>query len=83
VESKTDQPYVGRAAERAGAGRTLGRRASAARIRATIEELLADGPHRAAAAGLGAEIRAQDGRRGGADLLEGLTLGGADRPLRP
>ena len=73
VEGKTDQPFIGRAVERVGAGRTLGRRSGPAAIRAALEELLADGPHRAVAAGLGERIRADDGRRRGADLLEELA----------
>ena len=77
VETKSDQPYVGRTVERAGAGRTLGRRAGVTALRSAIEELLADGPRRSAAAALGAQIRAGNGRRGGADLLEGLVADGA------
>lgn len=72
VESRTDQPFIGRTLEHVGAGRTLSRRSSPARIRAALEGLLADGPHRAAAARLGEQIRATDGRRRGADLLEGM-----------
>ena len=76
VEGKTDQPFVGRTVERAGAGRTLGRKAAPRRIRAAIEQLLADGPHRAVAAGLGEQIRGGDGRRRGADLLESMVRNG-------
>lgn len=80
VESKTDQPFIGRTVERAGAGRTLSRRSAPARIRGALEELLADGPHRAAAAGLGDQIRAVDGRRRGADQLEGMLEPGRVQP---
>jgi MGT family glycosyltransferase len=73
VESRTDQPFIGRTVERVGAGRTLSRRSSPTRIRAALEELLADGPHRAAATRLGEQIRADDGRRRGAQLLEELA----------
>jgi UDP:flavonoid glycosyltransferase YjiC (YdhE family) len=73
VESRTDQPFIGRTLERAGAGRTLGRRAAPTQIRAALDELLADGPHRAVAARLGEQIRKDDGRRRGADLLESLV----------
>jgi len=73
VDSKTDQPYIGRVVARSGAGRTLGRRASARRIRAAIEDLLDDGPHRRVAAELGQQIRAENGRRAGADLLESFS----------
>ncbi len=38
-----------------------------------IAELLADGPHRAAAAKLGAEIRALPGAAGAADRIEDLV----------
>ena len=66
----TDQPWVGAAVQRAGVGRWVSRRARPARIRAAIEELLADGPHRAAAARMGEGARALDGRTRGADVLE-------------
>ena len=45
-----DQPLVGRSVEQAGAGRVLSKKATADQLRAVIAELLADGPHRAAAA---------------------------------
>lgn len=72
VERTTDQPFIGRTVERVGAGRTLSRRSAPVRIRSALEELLADGPHRTVAADLGGQIRAADGRRRGADLLEGM-----------
>ena len=72
VDAKTDQPFVGRAVEAAGAGRTLSRRAPAARIRAVVEELLGEGPHREAAARLGAAVRATPGATRGADAVEAL-----------
>lgn len=75
VDGKSDQPFVGRAVQAAGAGRVLGRFASSARIRAAIEELLADGPHRNAAARLGADIRATPGATRGADAVESLCAG--------
>jgi UDP:flavonoid glycosyltransferase YjiC (YdhE family) len=55
-----------------GVGRRLGTRAKPAAIRAVIDDLLADGPHRNAAARLGATIRSYDGRRGGADVIESV-----------
>lgn len=64
-----DQPMVGRAVETAGAGRTLPKAAQREQLRLAIEELLADGPHRAAAARLGTEIRRRPGATTGADLL--------------
>lgn len=72
LEPTSDQPAVGRAVARAGAGLTLSRRSSAARIRASLERLLTDDHHRLAAAALGAHLRELDGRRAGADLLESL-----------
>jgi UDP:flavonoid glycosyltransferase YjiC (YdhE family) len=70
MDDKTDQPLVGRSLERAGAGRTLARTSSVGALHTVIGELLADGPHRAAAARLGALVRAGDGARGGADAVE-------------
>ncbi|HWU21620.1 MAG TPA: glycosyltransferase [Nocardioides sp.] len=65
-----DQSMVGQAVESAGAGRLVRREATAGEIRAALEELLADGPHRAAAAALGEAIRARPGAAYAADLLE-------------
>lgn len=76
LDLATDQPWVGAAVQRAGAGRWLSRRARPARIRAAIEELLEDGPHRAAAARLGEKARALDGRARGADVLEMVAAAG-------
>jgi UDP:flavonoid glycosyltransferase YjiC (YdhE family) len=75
VEPKSDQRFVGRAVQAAGAGRVMGRRASSARIREAIEELLVDGPHREAAARLGAAVRATPGATRGADAVESLCVG--------
>jgi len=83
LDAKTDQPAIGKAVQRAGAGRVLGRRSSPARLRAAIEELLADGPHRAAAAGLGAAIRARPGAVNAADQLELLLSGETKQPGSP
>ena len=70
LDAQTDQPYIGRAIQGAGAGRTLSRRSSPRKLRAAVEELLADGPHRAAAARLGMAVRARPGAAGGADVVE-------------
>jgi len=67
-----DQPMVGRQVEKAGAGRLLSKKSSVERLRETIAELMTDGPHRASAARLGAEIRAADGLTRAADLVEQL-----------
>ena len=48
-----DQPMVGRSVEQAGAGRMVAKKASADELAPVIAGLLADGPHRAAAARLG------------------------------
>ncbi|GAA2367778.1 glycosyl transferase [Catellatospora methionotrophica] len=70
-----DQPLVARAVAEQGAGLVVSRSAPPAVIRAAIERLLADGPHRAAAARLGAQIRAVDGAVTAADLLEESVAG--------
>jgi UDP:flavonoid glycosyltransferase YjiC (YdhE family) len=80
MDSKSDQPYIGRAIQRAGAGRTMSRRSSSTKIRAAVEALLADGPHREAAARLGAAVRALPGATTGADLIESLLHSSAAGP---
>jgi UDP:flavonoid glycosyltransferase YjiC (YdhE family) len=75
-----DQPVVGRQVEAAGAGRTVKKGASADELRPVIEELLADGPHRTAAARLGAEIRALRGPANAAERIEALTRNGVPAP---
>ncbi|HET7823614.1 MAG TPA: nucleotide disphospho-sugar-binding domain-containing protein, partial [Ornithinibacter sp.] len=77
MDDKTDQPLVGRSLERAGAGRVLARTASVDAIARAVGALLADGPHRTSAAGLGALVRAAAGARGGADAVEGALAGRA------
>lgn len=78
-----DQPMVARTVAAAGAGRVVGKRATADALTGPIRELLADGPHRAAAARLGAQIRAMPGTRGGADRIEGLLGGEEPTPTLP
>lgn len=78
TDSDTDQPFVGKQIERAGAGRSISRKSPPSTIRAAIEELLADGPHRTQAAHLGHRIRELDGRNRAGDLLESLV-----RPAPP
>lgn len=77
LDRLTDQPVVGRSVEAAGAGRVVAKGAPVEAIRAALTQLLADGPHRAAAARLGAAIRATDAVRSGADALEALVRDGA------
>ena len=68
-----DQPVVARTVEQAGAGRAVPKKAKAAALRPVVEELLADGPHRAAAARLGEAVRARPGARLAADRIEDLV----------
>lgn len=82
MDRLTDQPLVGRSLERAGAGRVVRKGAPPRRITPLVEELLADGPHRAAAARLGAEVRSLPGARLGADVLEDLLRAPAEGPGR-
>lgn len=65
-----DHPAVGRAVARAGAGATASRLASTRRLRATMAALVAPGPHRAAAAAVGARIRESDAAVTAAGLVE-------------
>jgi UDP:flavonoid glycosyltransferase YjiC (YdhE family) len=83
MDRMTDQPEVGRSLVRAGAGRVLSRRAPADRIAPVLAEILADGPHRAAAARLGEEVRSLSGAALGADAVEELLRGAAAAPGRP
>ncbi len=64
-----DQPLVGKAVAAAGAGALVARKAKPADLAPTITRLLADGPHRAAAARLGASIRAARGTETAADQI--------------
>ncbi|HET9022132.1 MAG TPA: glycosyltransferase [Ornithinibacter sp.] len=70
LDGKADHRTVGRSLERAGAGLVVPRTASSERIAAAVRKLLAEGPHRAAAARLGELVRTSPGARGGADALE-------------
>jgi UDP:flavonoid glycosyltransferase YjiC (YdhE family) len=69
---RSDQPLVGAVLRRAGVAEVVHRQAGAAAIRTAIDRMLAPGPHRAAAARLGAEIRASPGARTAADEVEAL-----------
>jgi UDP:flavonoid glycosyltransferase YjiC (YdhE family) len=68
-----DQKMVGQSLVDAGAGRLLSKAAKPAAIAAAVTELMSDGPHRAAAARLGAAIRTTSGARAGAELVESLA----------
>ena len=69
-----DQPMVATSVARAGAARVVPKKASAEDLRPVIAAMLGDGPHRAAAARLGAEIRALPGAPGAADRIEALVV---------
>lgn len=73
----TDQPLVARTLVAAGAGRQLPKDAPPELIAGALAALIGDGPHRAAAARLGAAVRAADGLTAGANALEGLLRDGA------
>lgn len=57
-----DQAMVARTVQAAGAGRVVRKKATAAELAPVIASLLADGPRRAAAARLGAQIRSCQAR---------------------
>jgi UDP:flavonoid glycosyltransferase YjiC (YdhE family) len=78
-----DQPMVARSVEAAGAGRVVRKKAKADELAPVIAELLADGPHRAAAAHLGAAIRAMPGAVNAADRIEDLVRDAAGASGRP
>lgn len=64
-----DQPMVGKSVQGTGAGRIVAKKAKPSALTPVIEELLAPGPHREAAARLGAAIRAARGTETAADLV--------------
>jgi UDP:flavonoid glycosyltransferase YjiC (YdhE family) len=71
-----DQPMVGRQVQAAGAGRVVKKNASPEQLCPVIEELLGDGPHRLAAARLGARIRECRGTQTAADQVLELVPNG-------
>jgi UDP:flavonoid glycosyltransferase YjiC (YdhE family) len=72
-----DQALVGRSVQRSGAGRMLSKKARPEQIRASMVSLLGPGPHRLAAARLGAAIRSGRGAATAADRVETLVRDGA------
>jgi UDP:flavonoid glycosyltransferase YjiC (YdhE family) len=68
-----DQKMVGQSLVNAGAGRLVSKSSKPARIAATVDELMSAGPHRDAAARLGAAIRTTSGAYAGAELVESLV----------
>lgn len=67
-----DQKMVGQSLVDAGAGRLLSKTSKPDAIATVVGELLGEGPHRAAAARLGAAIRSTSGARAAADLVESV-----------
>jgi UDP:flavonoid glycosyltransferase YjiC (YdhE family) len=68
-----DQPRVGRALQKADAGRVVAKDAAVEKIRGVVQDVLASDSCRSAAAGLGARIRTNQGLRRAADAVE-VTL---------
>jgi UDP:flavonoid glycosyltransferase YjiC (YdhE family) len=68
-----DQPMIARVLHAEGAAQVLARTASPGQIRAAIRDMLADGPHRAAAARLGATLRATTGAKAAADQIQHIV----------
>lgn len=71
-----DQPLVGKQVQAAGAGALVAKKASPGELRPVIERLLADGPHRGAAARLGEAIRVSQGASTASDLILQLVRNG-------
>lgn len=78
-----DQKMVGQSLLDAGAGRLLSKAAKPVAIAAAVDELISAGPHRDAAARVGATIRAASGARAGADLVESLARTAPSRTGQP
>jgi UDP:flavonoid glycosyltransferase YjiC (YdhE family) len=82
LDGKADHVVVGRSVQAAGAGLVRGRRAAVTDLRAALRTLLEEPAYAAAAARLGAAIRATDAVGDGATALEALSDGAA-APGRP
>ncbi len=67
-----DQKMISQSVERQGAARLLRKTASAEQIRDTVRPLLKPGPHRHAAAVIGARLRKNSGAVAAADRLSTL-----------
>lgn len=72
LDTRLDQPMIGAAMAGAGAGRVLAPSAAVGEVRNAVRALLADGPHRTAAAAIGARIRGTDGAAQAADEIEAV-----------
>ena len=77
-----DQPMVAQSVAAAGAGQVVPKKATADELTPVIAGLLADGPHHAAAARLGAQIRSMPGATNAADRIEELLGQGTAAPHR-
>lgn len=77
-----DQKMVGQSLVDAGVGRLLSKTAKPTVIAAVVNELMSDGPHRAAATRLGVAIRATSGARTGAELIESVVAS-SNPPAEP
>ena len=73
ADPRVDQPSVGRAVQRAGAGLLLDPASPPERIRRAVTTVLGDPAYRAAADDVGRRLRAQDGIRAAADAVEQLA----------
>ena len=78
-----DQKMVGQSLADAGAGRLLTKKAKPAAIASVVAELIGEGPHRAVAARLGADIRSRSGAQAGADLVESVSNGQSVMGMAP
>ena len=74
-----DQPMVGAAVERAGAGIVLSRTTPSARIASAVTSLLADEGIRAGASAVGERLRSTDAASSAADSIERLLGERGDR----
>jgi UDP:flavonoid glycosyltransferase YjiC (YdhE family) len=68
----TDQPMIGKAIAKLGAGRVLPKTASSAAIRTAVQSVLEEPSYRHAAEAIGTRLRSKDGATGAADELESL-----------
>ena len=81
LDRRLDQKTIGDAVAAAGAGHALPPTARPDQVRDAVQVLLADGPHRAAAAAIGARIRGTDGAARAADELEAVLAPAGARRL--
>jgi UDP:flavonoid glycosyltransferase YjiC (YdhE family) len=83
LHPQLDQPMIGAAVAAAGAGQVLPPTASPESIRQAAQQLLAEGPHRAAAATIGARLRAHQGLAAAADELDAVLTESRLPPSSP